>query len=75
MEATSEKIDEILLKHGFDASSVIAALQEIQHETGYLPMWALLHLSKRLGISLARLQALSTFYRSFSLKPQGKHMS
>jgi NADH-quinone oxidoreductase subunit E len=73
MEISLQKVDEILLKYNFDSSSVIAMLQEIQGEAGYLPMYAMLHLAKRLNLSAARMQSLSTFYRSFSLVPTGKH--
>jgi NADH-quinone oxidoreductase subunit E len=73
MDISLQKVDEILLKYNFDSSSVIAMLQEIQNEAGYLPMYAMLHLAKRLGLSQARMQSLSTFYRSFSLVPTGRH--
>jgi NADH-quinone oxidoreductase subunit E len=73
MEISLQKVDEILLKYNFDSSSVIAMLQEIQARAGYLPMNAMLHLAKRLGVSPARMQSMSTFYRSFSLVPTGKH--
>ncbi len=73
MDISLQKVDEILLKYNFDEASLIAMLQEIQEEAGYLPMYAMLHLAKRLGLSTARMQSLSTFYRSFSLVPTGKH--
>lgn len=73
MDISLQKVDEILLRYNFDGSSAIAMLQEIQNQAGYLPMYALLHMAKRLGLSQARIQSLCTFYRSFSLVPTGRH--
>lgn len=73
MDVSVERVDEILLEHSFDRSALIAVLQQVQREAGYLPVYVLLHLSERLGVSVARLQALSTFYKSFSLVPTGRH--
>jgi NADH-quinone oxidoreductase subunit E len=74
MDISTERVDEILQRHDFDESSLIAVLQEIQAEAGYLPMHALARLTERLeGVSPARVRALSTFYRSFSLVPTGRH--
>jgi NADH-quinone oxidoreductase subunit E len=73
MDISRERVDEIMLAHNFEQSALITMLQQIQLEAGYLPVHALLHLSERLGVSPARVQALSTFYRSFSLTPTGKH--
>lgn len=73
MDISLQKIDEILLKYNFDKASVIAMLQEIQAGAGYLPMQAILHMAQRLGISPARMQSMSTFYRSFSLVPTGRN--
>jgi NADH-quinone oxidoreductase subunit E len=73
MDISTERVDEILQKHDFDESSLIAILQEIQAEAGYLPMYALARLTEKLeGVSPARVRALSTFYRSFSLVPTGR---
>jgi NADH:ubiquinone oxidoreductase subunit E len=57
-------------KHG----GLIASLQEIQARYGYLPEDALRQLSKETGKSLTDIYGVATFYRSFSLKPRGKHL-
>ena len=67
MDITLDRVDEILLKHQFEASSLIAMLQEIQTEAGYLPTHALMHLSQRLAVAPARIRALGTFYKSEGL--------
>ena len=48
-------------------------LQEAQHRYGYLPREVLKAISREIGVPLARLYGLATFYRSFSLTPRGKH--
>lgn len=73
MDISLERVDEILLEHDYDSSALIAVLQRVQHEAGYLPTYVLVHLSARLGVPAARLQALSTFYKCFSLVPTGRH--
>jgi NADH-quinone oxidoreductase subunit E len=73
MDISLERVDEILLAHDLDASALIGILQQVQAEAGYLPAYALLHLSQRLAVPPARVHALSTFYRSFRLAPTGRH--
>jgi len=66
-------IEDILQKHGGGDSAMIAILQDIQREEGYLPRKTLTALAKKTNVPLSRLYALTTFYRSFSLKPTGRH--
>lgn len=73
MDITLERLDEILLEHDYDQCALIAVLQQVQHEAGYLSAAVLVKLSERLGVPAARLQALSTFYKCFSLVPTGRH--
>jgi NADH:ubiquinone oxidoreductase subunit E len=54
-------------------AAVIALLQDISRQYGYLPEEALQEVSAQLGIPLSRLYSLATFYSSFRLKPMGKH--
>lgn len=73
MDISLERVDEILLEYNYDQSALIAMLQKVQQEAGYLPAPVLMHLSERLGVSVSRLQALSSFYKCFSLVPTGRH--
>lgn len=73
MEITYDRLDEILLEHNFEEASLIAILQKVQDEAGFLPTYALKHLSENLDVSETRILALSTFYKSFSLVPTGRH--
>lgn len=69
----SAQIKSLIEKHGGDQSALIGILQDIQREEGYLPRKILIELAGRLDVPLSRLFALATFYRSFSLKPTGRH--
>jgi NADH-quinone oxidoreductase subunit E len=53
---------------------LIAILQDIQARYGYLPEEALKGVAAQTGRSLTDIYGVATFYRSFSLKPRGKHV-
>jgi NADH:ubiquinone oxidoreductase subunit E len=64
----------ILEERNEDRGGLIAILEEIQAEYGYLPEEALRIVSDRSRRSLVDVYGVATFYRSFSLKPRGKHL-
>jgi NADH:ubiquinone oxidoreductase subunit E len=64
----------ILDKHNQDGHGLIAVLEGIQREYGYLPEKALRTVGERTGRSLVDIYGVATFYRSFSLQPRGKHL-
>jgi NADH-quinone oxidoreductase subunit E len=64
----------ILEKHTEDKGRLIAILEEIQAEYGYLPEESLRIVSNETGRSLVDIYSVATFYRSFSLKPRGRHL-
>jgi len=70
----SERILKIIEKHNEDKGGLIAVLEEIQAEYNYLPEEALRLVSDKTGRSLVDVYGIATFYRSFSLKPKGKHL-
>jgi NADH:ubiquinone oxidoreductase subunit E len=67
-------IIQIVENHNHTRGSLIAVLEEIQAECGYLPEYALRTVADRKGLSLVDLYGIATFYRAFSLKPRGKHV-
>jgi len=69
-----EVVNAVLEKYGFDKSSLIGILQDIQRELKWLPEEALRMVSWRLDVPLTQLYALGSFYRAFSLKPRGRHL-
>lgn len=68
------KIDEIVMKHGSNQSSIITILQEIQGKFRYLPEEVLEYIANKMDISPSKLYGIATFYENFSLKPKGKYV-
>jgi len=66
-------IDNIIDKHQCEASSLIQILLEIQSENHWLPKEALERVSYKLKVPLSQIQHITTFYKSFSLVPKGRH--
>ncbi len=64
----------IVEKHSGERGGLIAILQDIQARYGYLPADALRTVADKTGRSLVDVYGVATFYRSFSLKPRGKHL-
>ncbi len=73
MPVDLEAIHGIIEKHGYEESSIIAILQDIQSTVNYLPQKALREISKSMDIPLSRIYAIATFYKAFSLRPRGRH--
>lgn len=75
-QATEElsSIDMIINKYCADGSALIQILLEVQQKYRYLPQYALKWVSQRLDVPLARIYQIATFYKVFSLVPQGRHI-
>lgn len=69
-----EDIFRLVDKHNGRHGCIISILEDIQAEYNFLPRRALRIVASRTGRSLVDIYALATFYRSFSLKPKGRHM-
>ncbi len=69
-----ENVSGIVEKHSEDRGGLISILQEIQARYGYLPADALRIVANKTGRSLVDVYGVATFYKSFSLKPRGKHL-
>ena len=67
-------VDAALGKCGAQQSSIIAILQSIQEHYHYLPEEVFPYLSKKLGMSEARIYSVATFYENFSLEKKGKYV-
>jgi NADH-quinone oxidoreductase subunit E len=68
------KVEEILARHGYKRSELIAVLQEIQETYHYLPEEALNYMATALGVSPTTVFGVATFYAQFSLEPKGKYL-
>jgi len=67
-------LEQILDRHGRDPANIIAILQDIQAEANWLPEEDLRHVCAELEIPPSKMMALATFYKTFSLRPRGKHI-
>lgn len=68
-----EKIEKILAKYEKDKSNLIQILNEVQEYYGYVPEKAQMAISEYLGIEMAEVYGVITFYSRFTLKPKGKY--
>lgn len=68
-----QKTQEVLGRHPRERKSLIAILQDIQEEFGYLPGPAMAATARFLRMPESAIYGVATFYSTFSLVPQGKH--
>jgi len=69
----TDKIDQIIDRHGGEASLLNQILLEIQGEYHWLPKPALERVAEKLSVPMVRIQHITTFYKAFSLVPKGRH--
>ena len=67
------KIEQVVDKHEADKSALIQMLLDIQRENRWLPKPALMWISQRIGVPINQIYQIATFYKAFSLIPQGRH--
>ncbi len=65
-------VDDILGTYPREEASLIQVLQDVQRVYNYLPCEALTRVSEVLGVPLAKVFSVSTFYKAFSIEPQGR---
>jgi len=71
----SKDILRIIENHNGKLGGLMTILEDIQSEYGYLPEMSLRLVADETGVSLVDIFGVATFYHSFSLKPQGKHLA
>jgi NADH:ubiquinone oxidoreductase subunit E len=64
----------LIEEYSDDAGPLIPVLQDINGKYNYLPELALKYISEKLEIPISQVYHVATFYKSFSLKPRGKHI-
>ena len=67
-------IEKILDEHHSDKSTLIQILLDIQAQYHWLPKPALIWVAERLGVTWSQIYHIATFYKAFSLIPQGRHL-
>jgi NADH-quinone oxidoreductase subunit E len=74
VENYTEKIDSIIDGYADKKEQLISLLQDVQAEFNYLPQDILIRISQKLDIPLSQVFGVATFFKSFSLKPRGRHL-
>ena len=72
-QGEKEVLSEMLGKYTQDKSNLIQILNEVQEKYGYIPQIAQEEISKYLGIPMAEIYGVITFYARFTLEPKGKY--
>jgi NADH-quinone oxidoreductase subunit E len=68
------KVDTIIDKYGGDKEALIQILLDINALNHWLPKTSLTWVSTRLGVPLTQIYHAASFYKVFSLVPQGRHI-
>ena len=64
--------EEVLARYPAEPKHLISVLQDVQLRYRYLPRVALERVSAALGVPLAKVYGVATFYKAFSLTPRGE---
>ena len=73
-EQEPDSVEKIIDKYNSDKSALIQILLEIQKQNRWLPRETLMLVSEKLGVPLSQVYRVATFYKAFSLIPQGRHL-
>ena len=68
-----EQLDQIIAEHREERGALIPILHQAQELFGYLPYEVQERIADGLGISMAKVYGVVTFYSQFSLKKKGKY--
>ena len=69
----AEETKKILENYPKEKDRLIGVLNDVQEKFGYVPREAQVEISKYLGLSLAEIYGVITFYSRFTLEPKGKY--
>jgi len=67
------RVDNIIDKYQGKRTALISILHDVQDQYNHLPEEPLRRVASRLKMDLSDLYGVATFYKSFTLIPQGKH--
>jgi len=69
-----DRVAQIIDSYGCEQANLIAIMQDIQAEYKYLRADVLELIAEKLGISVAKVYSVATFYENFSLEAKGKYI-
>lgn len=64
--------EEVLQRYPAEEASLIQVLQDVHRAYNYLPCDVLSRVAETLHVPLAKVYSVGTFYKAFSLSPQGR---
>ena len=67
------ELKKIIAAHKHDKSHLMAVMQQAQDIYGYLPIEVQKIISDELGVSMAEIYGVVTFYTQFTTNPKGKY--
>lgn len=70
--ADVQPVESILARYPAEEASLIQVLQDVHRAYNYLPCDVLVKVAESLHVPLAKVFSVGTFYKAFSLKPQGR---
>jgi NADH:ubiquinone oxidoreductase subunit E/NAD-dependent dihydropyrimidine dehydrogenase PreA subunit len=68
------EVDRILSQYGTEQGSILPVLQDINAKYQWLPPGAVQRVSEVLGLPLARVLRIASFYNMFGFEPRGRHI-
>ena len=74
MKQDVKKIKKVIGRSPCEPGSLIAVLQDLQHEFHYLPREAMTETAAALKVPLSKVYSVATFYNAFSLTPRGENI-
>ncbi len=72
-EKAYQEVDKAIESHKNQPDGLIQVLHTAQESLGYVPKDIMVRISEGLGVPLADVYGVVTFYAFFSLKPKGRH--
>lgn len=63
----------LLARHECDPHALVQILRDVQTEQGWLPRPTLVHIAGALGLTLAHVEGVASFYRFFHTEPMGAY--
>lgn len=75
MQGETDVVESLVHKYGAKKEALIPILQDIQSDLNWLPEEVLRAVAEKLEVPLMDVYGVASFYRTFSLKPRGKHIT
>ncbi len=68
-----EEMERIIRAYPGEKRYILAMMQDLQKQCNYLPREALVQIARHVDTPFAKVYAMATFYKAFSLVPRGKY--